>query len=258
MDNRSYGGERGLVVSIHDVSPINWRRVDAMLGDLAEWGVARTSLLVIPDHHRRGRIGADPEFSEWLTARVADGHEVVAHGYYHLRSRRAGDGFFERLTTEHYTAGEGEFHDLGEVQAAELLGRGLAEFGEIGLRPAGFIAPAWLLGVAAERAVRAAGFRYTTRIGTVEDFHAGRVFRSRSLVYSVRARWRRVCSLGWNEGLSRALAGSGLVRMGLHPPDWDYPLIRAHARKCLARALATRPAITYDAWLDRHAVTNQP
>ncbi len=258
MSFRDYEGGRGLVVSIHDVSPLNWRRVDAMLGDLADWGIGRTSLLVIPDHHRRGRIGADREFCDWLKSRAGGDHEVVAHGYQHLRARRAGDGFFKRLTTERYTAGEGEFHDLGAREAEVLVRRGLEEFAGIGLEPKGFIAPAWLLGAEAESAVRAAGFRYTTRIGTVEDFQGGRVYRSRSLVYSVRARWRRVCSLGWNEGLSRALTGSGLVRMGLHPPDWDFPAIRAHVRNCLARALATRGAMTYDAWLDRQAVRNEP
>jgi hypothetical protein len=121
-------------------------------------------------------------------------------------------------------------------------------------RPRGFVAPAWLLGVAAERAVRRAGFRYTTRIGTLEELESGRVHRSQSLVYSVRAGWRRVCSLGWNEGLLRGLGDRGLVRVGLHPPDWDFPQIKGHVRKCLRRVLVTREAMTYDGWLDRQAV----
>ncbi len=247
-------GPRGLVVSVHDVSTVTWPRVDGMLADLRGLGVGRTSLLVIPDHHGRGRISEDAAFGDWLRARVAEGHEVVAHGYFHRRARRAGDSFAKRLTTERYTAGEGEFFDLAEDVAMELLERGLAEFAAMGMRPSGFVAPAWLLGVEAERAVRRAGFRYTTRIGTVEDLVSGRVDRSRSLVWSVRARWRRVCSLAWNEALLRGLGDSPLVRVGLHPPDWDFPGIRRHIFRCVERALATRPAITYDDWLDRAAV----
>ncbi|MGC1479521.1 MAG: polysaccharide deacetylase family protein [Chthoniobacterales bacterium] len=243
---------RGLVVSVHDVSTQNWRRVDEMLRDLAEWGVSRTSLLVIPDHHGRGRISLDSEFGEWLRRRVADGHEAVAHGYLHRRERKAGDGFVKRMTTESYTAGEGEFLDLDEGEAAEALARGREEFAAVGLRPEGFIAPAWLLGEEAERAVRAAGFRYTTRIGTVEDFEAERIYQSRSLVWSVRAGWRRATSLVWNEGLSLRLeAGSApLVRVGLHPPDWDFREIRGHVRHCVERARRTRGAMTYAEWVD--------
>ncbi len=246
---------RGVVVSVHDVSVVTWRRVDAMLEDLRAWGVGTTSLLVIPDHHGRGRISEDLEFGAWLAGLVEAGHEVVAHGYFHRRDGRASDSFVKRLTTERYTAGEGEFLDPSEEAAFELLERGLGEFVAMGLgRPRGFVAPAWLLGPEAERAVRRAGYRYTTRIGTVEDFETGRVLRSQSLVYSVRAGWRRGCSLVWNELLLRGLGDRALIRVGLHPPDWDFPGIRSHVRKCLSRALATREAMTYDGCLDRQSV----
>ncbi len=242
----------GLVVSIHDVSPLTAEPVRDMLADLADWGVARTSLLVIPDHHHRGRFVEDEMFCEWLRALVAAGHEVVAHGYYHQRERRGGEGIAARLVTERYTAGEGEFFDLPEDEATIRLERAKSEFAVAGLSPTGFIAPAWLLGDEAMRAVRRAGFRYTTRIGQIEDFAGeGRIYRSQSLVYSVRAAWRRVVSLGWNSLLLRALRHRPLVRIGLHPPDWRFPAIRRHAQNCLVRALAGREALTYDGWLER-------
>lgn len=242
---------RGLVVSIHDVSPLTREATEKILHDLAEQGIRRTSLLVIPDHHHRGPMRADPGFCEWLRKRVADGHEAVLHGYYHLRERQAGDGVVKRLVTESYTAGEGEFHDLDEESATELLQRGLADFREAGLAPTGFIAPAWLLGADATRAVERVGFEYTTRIGQVEDFVAGRWYASQSLVYSVRAAWRRAMSLGWNEFLLRWLGECALVRVGLHPPDWSHPAIRDHVRNCMTRALAGREAMTYEDWLRR-------
>ncbi len=242
-------------MSVHDVSVVTWRQVDAMLADLRTWGAGRTSLLIIPDHHGRGRISEDADFSEWLRQRAVEGHEVVAHGYRHRRERGAAESRWKRLVTERYTAGEGEFFDPAEDVAVGLLERGLAEFAAMGVaRPGGFVAPAWLLGVEAERAVRRVGFRYTTRIGTVEDLAAGRVWKSPSLVWSVRAGWRRACSLAWNEALLRGLGDRGLVRVGLHPPDWDFPAIKNHVRKCLGRALATREAMTYDEWLDQQLV----
>src|SRR5665213_158338 len=95
-----------LVLSIHDVSTVTWKRVGRMLQDLAEVGIPVTSLLVIPDHHRKGRIDADPEFSSWLKEVVAQGHEAVLHGYYHLRPEKNGENLATRLITRSYTAGE--------------------------------------------------------------------------------------------------------------------------------------------------------
>jgi hypothetical protein len=111
--------------------------------------------------------------------------------------------------------------------------------------PRGFIAPAWLLGSEAERAVREEGFSYTTRIATVIDYERGEEFATRSMVYSVRAAWRRLLSLLWNEALFHALKTAPLLRIGLHPPDWQHEAIRRHALACIARAAATREVTTY-------------
>ena len=225
-----------------------------MLADLRAWGVGKTSLLVIPDHHRRGHFRDDPAFCRALERLAGGGHELVVHGYTHQRPPRPAEGLITRWITGTYTAGEGEFYDLGEPEAAERLARAQADFSRLDApAPVGFIAPAWLLGPAAERAVRAAGFRYTTRLGTVTDFTAaaagagrGSVTRSQSLVWSPRNAWRRTVSLGWNAALARRLRGCGLLRVGVHPPDRAHPalwrqverLVRAAVRRD-HRAVAT-------------------
>lgn len=240
-----------LVVSIHDLSPVTGDTVSRMLGDLAEVGVERSSLLVIPDHHHRGRIDEDVRFAEWLRAEVEHGHEAVLHGYHHLRPTREEEGLVTRLITRSYTAGEGEFYDLPMDAATGLLQKGKDALKSCGLSPKGFIAPAWLLGPEAERAVAAEGFSYTTRIGMVIDCVEDRCFPSRSMVYSVRAQWRRLASLVWNEALFHALRHAPLLRISLHPPDWDHPAIRRHALACIRAAVREREVMTYGKWLDQ-------
>lgn len=250
MQNAS--ADRALVASIHDVCPATRAATERILGDLGEIGCEKTSLLVVPDHHRRGRISEDAGFGEWLRERVREGHEAVLHGYYHLREAKGGEGIWKKLVTRSYTAGEGEFYDLEKGEAARRLSEGVREFAALGLRPEGFIAPAWLLGTEAEEAVREAGFGYTTRIATVVDFsEGGCVHQSRSLVWSVRAGWRRVCSLAWNAALFSSLKNSPLLRIGIHPPDWDHGAIRAQILKLCRAALADREAMTYQQWLFR-------
>lgn len=237
---------RGLVVSVHDVSPLTQPDCERILQDLAEAGVPTTSLLVIPDHHRRAPVTKAPGFQQWLTTRASQGHEPVLHGYYHLRDQRAGEALKDRWTTKFYTAGEGEFYDLDEEQASRRLRQALADFGFLPCPFAGFIAPAWLLGAGAKSAVRACGFRYTTTVHGVENLITGRYLASRSLVWSTRAAWRRWTSLRWNDWLDRRLRQREILRIGLHPPDCRYPEIWAQALEIVCRAARERQPVSYE------------
>ncbi len=249
--SRAYGRDiSALVVSIHDVSPVTRATVQQMLGDLAGVGLSATSLLVIPDHHHTGRIDQDTEFSSWLRDQVRGGHEAVLHGFYHLRNKKQTEGVSTRLITRCYTAGEGEFYDLSFEEAEVLLREGKESLKRCGVETSGFIAPAWLLGVEAERAVRTVGFDYTTRIARVIDYRRGTEFAARSMVYSVRAKWRRTVSLLWNEWLFQRLHNAPLLRIGLHPPDWQHEYIRSHILRCVQRAVMSRQVMTYRDWLD--------
>ncbi len=190
-----------------------------MLRELAALGVEKTSLLVVPDYHRSGPSMANGDFCGWLKEAQNRGHEVVLHGYYHQRTRRSAESARDKIMTRFYTADEGEFYDLDYPTALGLIEEAQRAFETRGFRPRGFVAPAWLLGPEAERAVIDAGLIYTTTLRRVRDFVARREFASQSLVYSVRSSWRRGVSLGWNRWLFSRLRNHHLLRLSLHPPD---------------------------------------
>ena len=240
---------RALVVSIHDVSPLTVEPVKEILDRLRRLGLNAYSLLVVPNHHRRGHFLEDPGFCAWMLDQARAGCEIVIHGYYHQRTRRAGESLVSKLMTRCYTAGEGEFYDITTPEAAGLLAKARDEFDSLGLHPVGFIAPAWLLSPAGEVAVRDAQFLYTTRIGGVMDMTAGTTFRSQSLVYSVRSGWRRMASRVWNAHLMRQLAGNPLLRVGIHPPDLGHPQIWRQISDSITRALEDRTPMTYEGWI---------
>lgn len=243
------GSVRALAVSVHDVSPLTREAVEVMLADLAAAGIGVTSLLVVPDHHHRADIDQDPGFLAWLREKEAAGHEIVLHGFYHQRAAVAGGGLVRKIVTEHYTAGEGEFYDLGYEEARGRMEKGREMLTGAGLAVVGFIAPAWLLGDEAERAARNLGFVYTTRLGGVRDLRSGEWTASQSLVWSVRSGWRRVVSRGWNAWLAARLRGNPLARLGLHPPDWRYDTIRAQAWRLAREAATDRKVIRYRDWV---------
>lgn len=242
---------RALVVSVHDVSSRTREACMRAVSELAALGVTRTSLLVIPDHHRLGNLRGDAALCSWLRERAHAGHETVLHGYHHQRARRVGEGLAARLTTRVYTADEGEFYDLDRESARALYRRGCDDLDAAGLRPSGFIAPAWLLSREAEVALREEGCEYTTRLGSVLDLQTRRLHASQSLVWSVRSGWRRAASRVWNALLFRRLRSDPLLRISIHPVDVERPEIWRQVRALTAAALRNREPVTYAEWIVR-------
>src|SRR2546423_528044 len=214
---------RSLVVSLHDVAPSTWEAARRVIGELQHSGIRACSLLVVPDYHRCGPSMQNQSFVEWLRELQDAGNEIVLHGYFHQRPRRPDESVFNQLLTRIYTQDEGEFFDLEYQEAKRRITAAREEFEAAGLKPHGFVAPAWLLGREAEQAARDAGMEYTTRIGSVMDLRSGDTFGSRSLVYSVRNEWRRQVSLCWNVALAQVSRAQSLVRLSIHPVDYSYP-----------------------------------
>lgn len=240
-----------LVVSLHDVHPGSQATIARILADLDQLNIRQTSLLIVPDWHGRFPLPRHPSFCHWL-AELSRDHELVLHGYHHLdKSPSEKNNALDRIIATHYTAGEGEFFDADVANSVALLSAGLQVFRQLHLKTSGFIAPAWLLGPGAHAALRSfPEFHYTVTLRGVLDLHTHRFYPSQSLCYSSRTPWRRLCSLLWNEMLLASLADNPLIRLSLHPPDWDYPAIRNHALRCARIALqAARKPLSYSNWL---------
>jgi predicted deacetylase len=238
-----------LVVSVHDVAPASQARVQEILSELAHHGVAVCSLLVVPNYHHSGCFTENRAFVRWLQDLEAKGHEIVIHGYFHERPRRADENVSQKLFTRFYTKDEGEFYDLEYDEAFRRIARAREEFTSSGLTPRGFIAPAWLLGIPGERAAADAEMEYTTRLTGVRDLRSGENYSARTLAYSVRSGWRRTTSLAWNNILVRQVAEAPLARVSIHPPDRDYPEVWRQILRLTDRLMENRNATTYRDWI---------
>ena len=248
---RSPSANRHLVVSIHDVSPLTQKETEQILSELEALGVRGVSLLVIPDHHCKGHILDHPEFCAWLRQREAAGDEVVIHGYFHRRDRKAREPLKDKLTTRYYTAGEGEFFDIAGADALRIISQARQEFRKVGIDPQGFVAPAWLLSEGADRALQRLGIAYTTRIGSVFDYRTGVNHASQSLVWSTRTALRRLLSRLWNGSLFRRSRTRPLLRIGIHPPDLQHRAVWEQIKKLVTKALEDRTPVTYAGYLKK-------
>jgi uncharacterized protein len=243
---------KSLVVSLHDVSPLTQTLCDSILAQLLELGVRQTSLLVIPNYHQKAPITQDSSFRNWLARKVDADHEPVLHGYFHQRQRKGEDSLFSKLTTEIYTAGEGEFFDLSAGEACNRLQSGLEDLAFLPRKVVGFIAPAWLLSAGSEIAVRGLGFRYTTQLSCVQIFGCSSEVRSRSLVWSTRANWRAVMSLAWNRGLAITTAQAPLIRIAIHPLDVRHPAVWRQIRQLVAGMSQGRECVSYEKFVENY------
>ena len=238
-----------IVVSLHDVAPSTQQIANTIISELARRGVRVCSLLVVPDYHHQGLFTRDTGFVSWLRDLETEGHEIVIHGYFHERPRGAKETLRDKFLTRFYTQHEGEFYDLGYEEALRRIAGARDEFRAHGLKPRGFVAPAWLLGDEAERAARDAQMEYTTRLRTVCDLRSGNVFPARTLVYSVESNWRRAVSRTWNAAMFRFLKGKSLLRISIHPPDYLQPAIWRQILAWITATSSVRTATTYQDWI---------
>lgn len=236
---------RQLIVSFHDLHPGSRAQCERFLAMMLELGVARTTLLVVPRWHGALPCDEDREFVGWLQARAAEGHEINLHAYVHEATAVTGSAV-QRAMGKHYTAGEGEFYQIDEVEAEKRLREGLRVVRDGCDVPVwGFTAPAWLLSDAGRVALTKLGFHYTTRWGAVELLQRRRIITAPVLVWSVRAAWRRVCSCCWVRLWGALKRRAPVLRIAVHPVDFAHPSIVASVRAVIARNLRGREAVCY-------------
>ena len=99
---------RRVLVAVHDVTPAHADRLERIFGLLAEAGVRRYALLVVPQWHGEWVLTAHPDFTARLRERAAAGLEVFLHGLRHDEhgTRRA---WHQHVRAFGRTDGEGEF-----------------------------------------------------------------------------------------------------------------------------------------------------
>lgn len=220
---------KSLIVSLHDAHPGSHAAIAEQLRFLADHGVTRTSILVVPEFHHEGSVVMSPKFCEAVSTWQTEGHEIVLHGYFHDRRDSPRETLGTLFWTRLYTSREAEFLDLPPDEARVRLRRGRELFAAQGWDACGFIAPAWLMAPHLTGLLAELGFTYTNRLRDIVPLARGErraAIPSQSLCYSTRAGWRRVASAVWNRRLFGKLRETNLVRLSLHPRDLEFPLLR--------------------------------
>lgn len=242
--------EPALAVVLHDVAPATWPDYADFIARLDALGPIPLTLLVVPEFHRRGSIEADSGFLQRLERRLAQGDELILHGYYHDDPGPLRHSPVEYFTRRIYTH-EGEFYALDADTARRRLQAGSDLFRRLGWPLDGFVPPAWLLGPAARAVLGEFPFRYTSNPAGLIRLPTFSPLPAPSLVWSARSAWRRMLSRHWNEHRLQRHGEAGLIRLGLHPVDMRHRAARDWWLSTLQALLLQRRAMTKGAWLEQ-------
>jgi hypothetical protein len=220
-------GARAVALVLHDVAPSTWPLFEDFVAAVDGLGDIPLTLLVVPDFHRQGRLDSQPAFVKIMHERLARGDELVLH--------------------------EGEFFRLDGDIARERLEQGLALFHRLDWPVQGFVPPAWLLGQQTRAALQTLPFSYTSSLAGLIRLPEFTTVPAPSLVWSSRSSWRRCLSLLWNRQRLARQSEAGLLRIGVHPVDMQYPGVQAYMLKILHTLLVTRIPLTKQQWLAQRA-----
>jgi len=228
--------ERLLAVALHDVEPRTAVRCRDIRAWLAEWGVGRGTLLVIPAPD--GEPLDDPILLEWLHDRAGAGDTIAQHGMAHQRVAVAA---WPRSVLARWQGGDAaEFPGLTDAETVARVRAGREILRACGLDPYGFVAP---------------GYAYTPALRA----ELLRTFAWSADLFGLCTRVRRVhapaVGLGVSTRAKRAVSPRALkagarfagrvLRLDVHPADFDEPG-HVQALETVLRAAAQRRPITYD------------
>jgi predicted deacetylase len=258
-----------LCVSIHDVAPATWDDCQRLHDAIRAVADIPLTWLVVPCYH--GSPARSLAMEAALDGLMNAGHELALHGYTHLDEVPLAPSMAlrQRFSRSVLTQREGEFSALDEPEARKRIALGLAWFAARGWPAAGFIAPAWLLGPGAWRALSvdrspsehagtAPPFLYTTTFGRFHWLHTGQSLWAPSLVYTARNRAGRLLSPRLINFAQLAQRRAPLIRLSLHPADARHPALMRHMQRTLAQLLASREPLTKAAFAAQYGPQNPP
>ncbi len=231
---------RRALLSLHDVTPFHLPRLQRAEAVLEDLGVEQVAYLLIPDYHGFSRADT-PEFIDWCRRERPFKVEWVLHGYYHRETepgRRSRGPLGTRLKRRFATGGEGEFLSLHPTEARSRVEDGIEMFERvIGDQPRGFVPPAWLHTDDLAAVLYEAGFDFWESRAAVHDLRSNVDIAAPVITWATRTLPRRWTSIGGTPILRRLYRRRALLRLAVHPFDFDFPATEKSIRRVWASVL---------------------
>jgi uncharacterized protein len=231
---------RALAVAIHDVEPRSAARTQEIRTWLADRGVERVTLLVIPASELHPIGPRAPGLAAWLRERAARGDAIAQHGLAHRAAFRA--PWPRSVLAGFQGGGCAEFPGLDPESTRKRVEMGLRLLRDAELDPVGFVAPGYAYTRALRQVLAGSAYGWSADLGGVDTRASGRI-RARALCLGSSTPLKRALSPTVVRAAARGDAA--LMRLDVHPADFDLPGHVATVEAVLEVAEGRR-VITYD------------
>ena len=193
-----------IAVAIHDVEPATFERCALIRDWLADHGIDRATLLVIPAPDLHPFFQRRPDLAAWLLDCRDGGDAIARHGFQHRRTVRSAG-----LLRRHGPEAEFARLDAAATHASIAAGRRVLTLA--GVEPRHFVAPAYTYTSVLRREFAVAFDWWATLL-------AARRTRSRP-----RSPQRYRSAARGSASVPGRLAAGRRLRLDLHPADFDRP-----------------------------------
>lgn len=224
-----------LLLSLHDVCPAHLSRVEKAEAFFLQLGVNKITYLLIPAYHGDKPCNQQVDFINWCRRERSFAVDWFLHGYTHIEDAtelEAPDSAKEAWKQKHLTASEGEFGRLSAQEVQHRLDKGMSVFEDcIGTRPKGFVAPAWLYNRHLAPALTDLGFCFNENHGHVEALQRKQNHKVPVITWATRTPFKKMTSIIGTPILARLWQNEPVLRLAVHPFDFDYPDTMASIEK---------------------------
>ncbi len=246
-NRRETGGNdmKRVHIAIHDVSPVHEETLREAVSILGGMGIDRYSMFVIPDYRGRCSLRDHPRFCLWLKGLMAQGAEMVLHGYRHCGPDR-GLGPLDTVRNAVFTRGEGEFLGMTGEDALKLLRAGTEIMEDcLAWRSEGFVAPAWLYSRGTRTALSRLGFKAAESRWRVWNPSSGATLLKVPVAnYAGGGAFKRSLASFWVAVYPLMFGAGSTLRFAMHPDDFQDEHRRRGVIRFLGRVSSGRTPVT--------------
>jgi predicted deacetylase len=245
-----------LFFAIHDVTPFHLNRLKRAEELFQQWGVEKILYLLIPNYHGAHRADRDAAFRAWCHRQRPFQVEWCQHGYFHVVSEHAAS--VQRIEFHHGPVGagghpvgstlsdEGEFRHLTPEWVRDRLVKGREVFRRtLDREPSGFIAPKWQGTRQLVEILTELGYTWTEDDHSLYNLASNRRRWSPVVTWVTRSLWRKQLGLLGCPLLERLTRSMPLLRIAMHPFDFDHPDVIRSIARIIERARRDREQAFY-------------